>query len=46
VLAVGLKQATAVTDNMPAGAEGDAIIGLSLDDDTPIAPVYEVDYEF
>lgn len=46
VLAVGLKQANAVTDNLPAGAIGDSIIGLALDDETPIAPAYEVDYEF
>ena len=46
VLAVGLKQANAVTDNLPAGMEGDSIIGLALDDETPIAPAYEPDYEF
>ena len=47
VLAVGLKQANAVTDNLPANdIDSDAIFGLSLDDETPIAPAYEVDYEF
>lgn len=47
VLAVGLKQANAVTDNLPANdIDSDAIFGLSLDDETPIAPAYELDYEF
>ena len=47
VLAVGLKQANAVTDNLPTSEiDSDAIFGLSLDDETPIAPAYEPDYEF
>jgi hypothetical protein len=43
ILAVGMKRAMGVLDNMPAGQESDGLIGLALDDERPIAEPYEMD---
>ena len=43
ILAVGMKRAMGVLDNLPAGQESDSLIGLAIDDERPIAEPYEMD---
>lgn len=43
VLAVGMKRAMGVLDNLPAGQEDDGMIGLALDDERPVTEPYIMD---
>ena len=43
VLAVGMKRAMGVIDNIPGGQEDDTLIGLALDDERPVVAPYEMD---
>jgi len=51
ILAVGIKRAMDAVDGQPSEADdyrelGDSMLGLPMDDERPLAPAYEVDYEF
>ena len=43
ILAVGMKRAMGVIDNIPGGQEDDTLIGLALDDERPVVAPYEMD---
>jgi len=43
ILAVGMKKAQGVIDNLPQGHEDDSVVGLAFDDERPVAAPYEMD---